>query len=263
MKPIVEAYFRAYPWLARSPIKTGLATGLALGLFRREDFHYLDELNAGRTGKWASESHNLRGLLPWESEALKAHFPSRGRLLITAAGGGREVLALEPLGYELEAFECNPELTAAANRHLEKHRMNSRVQICPRDEAPATTGRFDGVVVGWGSYTLIMNRDKRVEFLSSLAGHLDDGAPLLLSYFALEGEPGPGDRTQRAVASLIRRMRREKPLDDGDVMDWNYRHRFTAEEVRSELADAGYETAHVSEQGYPHAVGIRRVQRDG
>ena len=30
--------------------------------------------------------------------------------MITAVGGGREVLALEPMGYELETFECNPHL---------------------------------------------------------------------------------------------------------------------------------------------------------
>ena len=140
MNPLVSAYFKLYPWLARSPLRTGLFTGLALGLFNREDFHYLDELNAGRTGKWASESHNLRALFGWEREAIERFFPESGRILLTAAGGGREVLALEPMGYEIEASECNPDLVAAANRHLEKHGMKTRVENCPRDTAPVMTG---------------------------------------------------------------------------------------------------------------------------
>lgn len=262
MKPLVKTYFKAYPWLARLPINTGLVSGFALGLFDREDFHYLDELNAGRTGKWASESHNLRGLLSWEEKALKAWFPSGGRLLITAVGGGREVLALEPMGYDLQAFECNPELVEAANRHLRTHGLASRVETCSRDRAPSTTGHFDGVIVGWGSYTLIMGRDARINFLRALREHLVEGAPLLLSYFKLEGSSRLGDRIQRAIASRLRRLRGAPALEKNDVMDWNYRHRFPDAEIRAELAEAGFETAYISDDAYAHAVGICRADVD-
>jgi len=262
MKSLVKMYFKAYPWLAASPIKTGLLTGLALGLFDREDFHYLDELNAGRTRKWASERHNLRGLLPWEKRAIEKWFPSKGRLLITAVGGGREVLALEPMGYELEAFECNSGLTDAANRHLRKHDFDSRVQICPRDEAPRVSGTFDGVIVGWGSYTLVMGRGTRIAFLQALARKMPEGAPLLLSYFRLEHPSGLAARAQHKVASWIRALRGAPPLESNDVMDWNYRHRFEDAEVREELATAGFRTAYLSNDDYPHAVGIREAGID-
>ena len=219
MKPLVTAYFKLYPWLARIPIKTGLFTGLALGLFNREDFHYLDELNAGRTGKWASERQNHRGLLPWEQEALSAWFPPAGRLLITAVGGGREVMALEPLGYELQAFECNPDLVEAANRHLLKQGLKSRVGTCLRDKAPRATGNFDGVIVGWGSYTLVMQRETRVAFLRALAEGMSEGSPLLLSYFKLERPPGRAETMQHKIASWIRLLRGASPLEANDVMD--------------------------------------------
>lgn len=258
MKPLVKAYFKAYPWLAKSPIRTGLITGLALGAFNREDFHYLDELNAGRTGKWASESHNMRGLLDWEAKALKAWFPASGRLLLTAAGGGREALALEPMGYQLSASECNPALVSAANRHLEKHGLTTRIEQCNRDEAPATSGKFDGVIVGWGSYTLIGTRRTRLKLLSKLAGYLDPGKPILLSYFKNEGTAGFADKVQRSVASTMRRLRRQAALERGDVMDWNYRYRFTDDEIRDELSTAGFQPAMVSDEGYPHAVGLKR-----
>lgn len=259
-KPLVQAYFKAYPWLAKLPIKTGLITGIALGLFNREDFHYLDELNAGRTGKWASESHNLRGLLDWEERALEAWFPSKGRLLLTAAGGGREALALEPRGYEVSASECNPDLVEAANRHLKKHGLETRINHCPRDESPKLAGKFDGAIVGWGSYTLIAPRDRRVRLLMDLAAHLPEDGPLLLSYFKMEGAPGLVDRVQRTTANIIRHLRRKAPVDAGDVMDWNFRHRFTAEEIRDELSEAGLDPVMVSDDGYPHAIGIKRKQ---
>lgn len=259
---LVRLYFRIYPVLSRLPVRSGIFSGLALGLFDREDFHYLDELNAGCTGKWASESHNLRGLLRWEQDALRAWFPSEGRLLITAVGGGREVLALEPMGYELQAFECNPELAEAANRHLRKHGLKSRIETCPRDKVPEVAGRFEGIIVGWGSYTLVMQRETRIAFLQKLGEHLPEGAPLLLSYFALESPPGWADRMQYSVASGLRRLRGAPELEENDVIDWNYRHRFTAEEIQAELAEAGFTTAHISCEGYPHAVGIRRMNID-
>ena len=257
MKPIVKTYFKLYPWLTKIPIRTGLITGLALGLFDRKDFHYLDELNAGRTGKWASESHNMRGLLDWEQNAVKSWFPATGRLLLTAAGGGREALALEPMGYELSASECNPGLVEAANSHLRKHGLQTRIEHCLRDESPSPQGEFDGVIVGWGSYTLIAPREKRIELLKQLAAPLKDKGPLLVSYFKMESEPGLSDRIQRTTANLIRRLRGSSPVEEGDVMDWNFRHRFTDKEIASELSEAGLEPVLVSDEGYPHAIGIK------
>ena len=108
-----------------------------------------------------------------------------------------------------------------------------------------------------------MERDTRIAFLRALAQHLPEGAPLLLSYFALEGKPSLPDHVQNTVANTLRRIRRANPLESGDLMDWNCRHRFTDDEIRGELAEAGYETAHVSAEGYPHAVGIRRKIRNG
>ena len=40
------------------------------------------------------------------------------RLLVAGAGGGREVLALYKSGYEVDGFECHPELVALANTML-------------------------------------------------------------------------------------------------------------------------------------------------
>lgn len=262
MKPHVKSYFKIYRWLARVPIRSGLITGLALGLFDRKDFHDLDHLNAGRTGKWSSEHHNLRGLLPWERRAINTWFPASGRLLITAVGGGREVLALEPMGYDIEGFECNPQLAEAANEHLQSHGFRSRVATCPRDVAPHAEGMFDGVIVGWGSYTLVMGRSTRIAFLKSLAWMMPEGAPLLLSYFKLEHPPGLADSVQHKLASWIRRIRGASPLEVNDVMDWNFRHRFENHEIRSELAAAGFQTVYVGDDDYPHAVGVRKTELD-
>ena len=171
-------------------------------------------------------------------------------------------MALEPLGYELQAFECNPDLVEAANRHLLKQGLKSRVGTCLRDKAPRATGNFDGVIVGWGSYTLVMQRETRVAFLRALAERMSEGSPLLLSYFKLERPPGRAETMQHKIASWIRLLRGASPLEANDVMDWNYRHRFQDEEIEAELGAAGFSIAHISDKGYPHAVGIRSVALD-
>lgn len=257
MRPLVRAYFKSYPWLEKLPFHTGLISGLALGLFDRRDFHDLDELNAGRTDKWASEQHNLRGLLGWERQAIESWFPSEGRLMITAVGGGREVLALEPMGYELETFECNPHLVDAANRHLQRHDLETRVQMCPRDAAPRVDGAFDGAIVGWGSYTLIMGKQTRIDFLKALATNMKPNSPILVSYFKEAESTSLGDKLQHGLATWLRRVRSAPELERSDVMDWNYRHRFDDRQVTEELTAAGFRVVHISDEGYPHAVGIQ------
>jgi len=42
----------------------------------------------------ASREHNRRGFFDWELVAVQRHFPPASRILVAAAGGEREVLAL-------------------------------------------------------------------------------------------------------------------------------------------------------------------------
>ena len=75
MNPLVKIYFKAYPWLTKLPIRHRPDPRLALGFFDRKDFHALDELNAGRTGKVVvCEPQYARPCCPGKAKQLNPGF---------------------------------------------------------------------------------------------------------------------------------------------------------------------------------------------
>src|SRR5690242_14925828 len=85
--------------------------GFWLGILDRSslqaiDEAYYDNLIAtslrGSGIDYTGSEHNLRGLFPWEETAVKTHFPAASSVLVIGAGGGREVIALQQLGYGAE-----------------------------------------------------------------------------------------------------------------------------------------------------------------
>ena len=67
---------------------------------------------------------------------IARYFQNAKRLLLVGAGGGREVLALIRLGYEVHGVECNPELVRVANTLLEEQGLPPSVQFAPPDTCP-------------------------------------------------------------------------------------------------------------------------------
>src|ERR1700729_3001993 len=88
-------------WLQRGiNLVQSVAAGFWLGVLRQRDLDQVDTAYYERQAMYRDASYNRSGLLWWEREALEAHFSASGRLLVTAAGGGREILALRLMGYE-------------------------------------------------------------------------------------------------------------------------------------------------------------------
>lgn len=236
---------------ARYPFSAAFS-GFWLGAFGREQLHALDEAVYRGPGSYLTDEHNLGGLFPWESEAVNGFFRGRTRLLLVGAGGGREAIALARQGFQVDAFECNPALVEYANRLLTREGIEARVRHLPRDEAPPAGGPYDGAIVGWSAYMLIMGRARRVAFLRSLRRLLDPRAPLLLSFWTRPED----DRRVPAVArtaNAVRRILRREPVEPGDDLFPNYLHHFTEREVAGEMADAGFRMV----RWVPHGPGPR------
>jgi hypothetical protein len=208
----------------------------------------------GRTFTYTDEQYNLSGLHVWEAAAVDAHFPSGGRVVVTGAGGGREVIALLERGFDAVGYEPNAALVAAGAKLLDARGHPDRVRPCDRDAFPADASPCDAVLVGWGSYMLIPGRARRVAFLRGARSVLADGAPLMCSFFVR----GAGDARYFAIvrrsANLVRRLRREEPVEAGDLVGHNYVHYFTRTEIVSELAEAGFRTVVYESAPYGHAV---------
>jgi hypothetical protein len=135
------------------------------------------------------------------------------------------------------------------------------VEAAPRDSCPAGERRYGGAIVGWGAYTLIQGRARRVGFLPALRERTLPGAPLLLSFFPRSNQAdsgGPSDewrfRHTAAVANTLRRATLREPVELGDYLEPNYVHYFTEEEIRRELEEAGFRLIEYEARPYGHAV---------
>lgn len=236
--------------LPRRPgvVLTAAHSGLWFGLLRARDLAEVDSLVYDRTYAYhQTDEHNDRGLFDWEEEALRAHFPASGRLLITSVGAGREALALEGR-FAVSAFECNPKLRALAEK-----RLGDRVRPMRRDQCPRTGERFDGAIVGWASYTYLRGRQRRVAFLQDLAENLAPGAPVLLSFYVRTRETRRM-RVIRGLGNAIGTPLGREAVELGDVLDPTFQHYVSEQELRSEVADAGFAVEAFATEPFAHAV---------
>lgn len=229
--------------------------GFWLGVLRRDDLQDLDAQYYNRQGMYRDDSYQRSGLFRWEREALERHFAGCRNIVVTAAGSGREVLALSQMGFTVDGFECNPRLAGYANTLLSELGCASAVAVCDRDVCPPLARKYDGAVVGWGSFMLIQGSHRRIRFLQDLRKVLKPGAPILVSFYALER--GRGRLTAASkVGNAIRRLRRAELLEPGDDLGPNYVHRFTRDEIAETLTAAGFRLAHFDSVEYGNAVGL-------
>jgi hypothetical protein len=235
--------------------------GTWLGLLDRQSLHAADELYYRRTRMYHDDQYNLSGLFPWEQDVLERHFRGCRTLLVTAAGGGREVIALERRSFRVFAFECHPELVAVANDLLAREGLKARVILAPRDQCPSDTPTCDGVILGWSSYTLMQHRSVRVRFLQQLRARVPEGAPLLLSFFAREGTARQL-RIMAKTANAFRVVRGRERAELGDDLAPNFVHRFSENELVSETHAGGFRLVEFSRDGYPHAVAVAASHAD-
>lgn len=253
---------RIYSFLNRTSGKLSLVlnscfAGFWMGILTRGDFHSIDERKCNRSRQWVSEAHNNSGFFEWENTAVNKYFRDCKRIMVIAAGGGREVLALHKAGYGVDGFECNGRLVEFANRLFKEEKLDLKMGLVPRDHGPNNGKIYDGTIVGWGAYMLIQGRKARVRLLKSLRQQVRDGSPILLSFFARSNtENARYEKISLAIANAIRRSLFREPLEEGDRLDSNFRHLFTPEEIAAELSEGGFRLADFGRDGYPHAVGI-------
>lgn len=188
------------------------------------------------------------GLSGWERDAVEGWFAPGSRIMVLGVGGGREVIALRRLGFEAFGWESHPALVAAAQALAAEEGHPGVIHPAPRDELPAGTDRYDAVILGWGMYMLVHPRERRVALLRAARGRLAGNGPILLSFFPRVGDDARALGVHR-VASLVRRVLRRPPPELGDDMLPNAVHRFTRDEIASELGEAGLELLHYDPAG--------------
>ncbi|MFC5577721.1 class I SAM-dependent methyltransferase [Lysobacter niabensis] len=232
--------------------------GFWMGVLRRPTLHQVTALFYARHALFVDADHNASGLYAWERGALDRYFPREGAILVPACGGGRELAALADAGYRTTGFDPEPRLVAEARaRDWDSTRHPPRILHAAADTVPAEVGMHDAAVIGWGAYTHMVGRPARVAFLAALGQCLPPGAPVLLSFWTR----GPRDRRldmafrlASVVAKLALNSRRP---ERGDWLGQNFAHYFNEQDIRDELAAAGFEFLEYAEAPYGHAVARR------
>jgi len=232
--------------------------GVWLGVLSREEMYQAGQKTYGRgKGSYTKPDWNRKGLFDWEEEAVSKYFSSCRSILVAAGGGGREVFALRKKGYEADGFDCNPRLVETAQRFFRKEGMPARYSLAQPDRCPESGKIYDGLIVGWGGYTHMQGRDRRIAFLREMRSQCRNGSPILVSFFSVAHTSRLELKVTYLTARAVRAILCREQIVFGDSLNLNgYAHYFTREEIASELADGGFRLVHYSEEGNPHAIGI-------
>jgi hypothetical protein len=228
--------------------------GLWLGVLSYRSLLKIDEAFYNDSDTYRSYEYNRKGLLKWEEEMVERYFRGCKSLLLIGAGGGREVRALQKMGYKVEAFECNPTLQEFGNTFLADEGLTPCIQMLERDVCSKGDSRYDGAIIGWGTYTLIQGFDRRAKFLQTLRSQINDEANILLSFFTRGGDSWQM-KNIAFIANMVRFLLRRDRLEVGDSLAPNYVHYFTEPELVKELDYAGFDLIYYSNKSYGHAIG--------
>jgi hypothetical protein len=195
------------------------------------------------------------GLAEWEAAAVERWFPDTGRVLVPAAGAGREVLPLVTKGYEVVGFDPSERLVELGNQLLTATWCPGALLHAPPNTVPdGITGPFDAVLFGWGGISHVQGRDRRIGFLTDIRSLVADDAPMVIS-FLRRADDSRVFPLARRVASVARTVRRsEAPVELGDVVTGSFDHYFTFDEMADELATAGFTAQDRIASPYAHIV---------
>lgn len=208
-----------------------------------------------------------RELFTWEQELFTLEpFPTRGRVLLGAAGGGRELRWLADRGYEVLAFEPSDLVKDAAQ--VAASRPKTRVVRASYRELvlglesgdgplaePCAEGSFDAVILGWGSLSHVCESLERARLFDALR-HRWPTAPIFVSFFLRRGEA-------ENLVPVRLRLRRffsflgapGRPANGLRFFhESGFAYAFTVDEIRQLASDSGYSIARLQEAPYPHAV---------
>jgi len=231
--------------------------GLSLGLLSNTDLERLTEYRYSVSfSSLAEEAYLNSGFFIWEREAIRRYFSPGGRILVAAAGAGREMIALARAGFLVDGFDCCAPLVEAGRNELRKQGIHAKLEYVPPSAVPGRDGHYDAVLVGFSGYMYIAGRDRRIRFLRDLCRFLNPGAPLMVSF--TEGSSGRRRVWTARIGTAVRRLRLAKPVEEGDWLKTGFQHHFFRQQIFSEMSEAGIELAYYSGACYGHAVGLVR-----
>jgi hypothetical protein len=212
------------------------------------------------------------GLDRWEAEWYEASLPpTPARILVTAAGTGREVAGLRRLGYTVDAFEPAPGQAALIGAGHDDIVLGATYDDLVRawrgeatsPAAPFVARTYDAVILGWGSYTHVLEASAQADVLEACAALCPSG-PILASFWAAVAAPwqgrahGVGRRLGAAIAALrgthVAHAGANDPTRIGFAFNVGFTCRFSREDVTTLAHGVGRDVTVFALQPYAHAT---------
>ena len=252
----INLYLSANEKIKDSPLwLRAIFKGFWLGILSRRELQIIDRIYYERTSNYCDETYNKSGFLDWERRAFLRFFQSYQTILVTAIGGGREVIALNQIGFDVDGFECNRQLFEFAEKLFEQESVSGEFHLVPPDAVWHFGKIYDGAIIGWGAYMLIQGRERRIDFLKKMRAQMSEGAPLLVSFFARRSDEIYFKRIYR-TANFFRVLFGREKIELGDELrPLSFVHWFSEAEINAEFAEAGFQMIYFSAEDYGHAVG--------
>ena len=210
------------------------SSGFWLGVMSQRSLDFSDEIYYKSTKQYTEDKYNESGLFDWEKPVIEKHFSNVKTILLIAAGGGREALALSKMGFVVDGYECNPALIEYANRLLQKNGIDNKIKYLPRNSVPGGIKKYDGIIIGWGAYSLIPGNKNRISFLESLSPFLHNDTPLMIS-FLWSSQKSRRDKITKNFSNFFRTFSRRERTEPGDKLEPNFIHYFNEEEIKNEM----------------------------
>ncbi|MBK5256343.1 MAG: hypothetical protein JJE39_09955 [Vicinamibacteria bacterium] len=214
-----------------------------------------------------SGANNARGFVE-DEQALVARWlpPPPGRVLVPAAGAGREVLALAAAGYQVAAFDPAAPLLAEMRDSLRRRGIDGPVALASYwdfmnavlgSAGPGSltdilaTAPFAAVLLGLNSFTHLRTLETRVRLLKACRAICPTG-PVLATFYL---ERIPMSRVRGRARSLFALLPGAQPVSRGDQVGiYGYEHAFSQDELREVAALSDYELAHLGAGFLPCGV---------
>jgi hypothetical protein len=217
-----------------------LFEGIWMGLLPESSCDLISEKSYGSGESYTNDKYLDQGFHFWEDLVVRKHFAPRSRVLVAAAGGGRELIALVRSGFQAAGFECSRAMVAAGNRALAERNMATTLDWAPPCIAPSLGGVFDALIVGWNGYCYISPRARRIAFLESLRTQLLPGSPVLVST-AIRTPAARLAIWTPCVANAVRICTFRAPVfEPGDTFPGRPKMLFTRRQLECELTDGGF-----------------------
>jgi hypothetical protein len=200
-----------------------------------------------------------RGLWKWEQAWFNERLPKPPcRLLIGAAGTGREAVALSKSGYYIDALEPAP---LAAKRCAEALGDRGRVFVGRYEDlnraiidqkggllTEIASESYDAIILGWTSLSHVVDSIERKRLLQACR-RLGTNAPVLASFWLKRTDDSveSNSRAKKAgsrFGSIVARFRgnRSRPFGETFGSVFGFAHIFTKKEIE-ELADCSQSSA--------------------